>query len=406
MQRNGAFVAILLLTVVLSVACSYAQTPQDLTEPEPENTSAHALSHTKDPSTPEPLFTPAPTTRPTPRPKSEIGKRLSAPVRPALMASDTDVCLNWLTLDGAAYYEIYYSLDGLTYEFLDEIASTAYLAQNLAPDTEYFFMVRAVTGKDKPGHFSPPSSIKTESAFACPDGQARTDLMLVAAHIDDELVFFGGILPYYTKYSNKKTALVFASDPGRARRNQERASLDELGLTEQEPEFLHITNNDQYMRMKTTKWLQRPDDELVLTMVRAIRKHRPLVIVTHDAVGEYGHLEHVLTAYIVTRALQKCADPNYDAESAHAHGAWKPKKVYLHLYPKDEIKLDYSLPLACYAGKTALEMAVAALKKHPNATPRWRPYYTGDKYDSSRFGLFYSSVGPDETADLFDHIRP
>lgn len=338
----------------------------------------------------------------TPKPKNPNGTIPGTPLVPVLTASDNSICINWLKVRDAKYYEIFCSQDGSEYKFLDEISSIAYLAQDLTSDSEYYFKIRAVSEDDREGEFSPPCSAKTEAPYELPSGYAKTELMIVPTHMDDELIFFGGILPYYSKYLNRKTALVFTCDNGDKRKKQERESLNVMGLTELEPEFLGFLGNFRLVEKET--WQKKTDDGLILEMVRAIRKNRPNVIVTHDTNGEYGHSQHILTTFILTRALQKCANPNYDEKSVENFGTWMPKKVYIHLYPKNEIKLDYSQPLKCYNEQNAFDMAHQALQKHPNALKSYRVYYTGDQYDSSKFGLYYSSVGPDKNADLFDNL--
>ncbi len=327
---------------------------------------------------------------------------IQPPLIPSLMAGSNSMCINWLAVKGAQQYELFCRKGEGEYEFLDALPDTAYLATGLEQNTKYSFKIRSVTKNNVAGDFSPEATDYTSGSYDVPAGEAKADLMLVATHMDDELIFFGGILPYYGKYLEKNISLVFTCDNGEKRRAQERLGLDVMGLTQVEPEYLSFLG--KFRMAEGATWQEKPDDLLVLEMVQTIRRNRPQVIVSHDTKGEYGHSQHLLTTMVLTRALQKCSDPGYDLKSAKEYGTWMPKKVYLHLYSRNVISLDYSQPLSCYAGKSALDMASLALKKHPNALPKYRVYYTGDVYDSSQFGLFYSAVGADTTQDFFCNI--
>ena len=122
-------------------------------------------------------------------------------------------------------------------------------------------------------------------------------------------------------------------------------------------------------------------------------------MVTHDFNGEYGHGAHRFTASLVDEAVLAAADPSRYPESAEQYGAWSVKKLYIHLYGKNQIRLNYAKPLAAFENKNAAEVAMhgylAHVSQRKNQDKRFRLAISGEKWDSSLFGLRYSTVGYD-----------
>ena len=67
--------------------------------------------------------------------------------------------------------------------------------------------------------------------------------------------------------------------------------------------------------------------------------------------------------------------------------------------------LDFERPLRAFGGKSAFEVAKEAFLLHKSQqTGRYEVSIDGP-YDIRRFGLAYSTVGPDEAHDgLFEHL--
>ena len=96
---------------------------------------------------------------------------------------------------------------------------------------------------------------------------------------------------------------------------------------------------------------------------------------------------------------------------------WMPKKLYLHLWPENQIMMDWESPLSAFDGQTGLEVGLQAFHCHesqvgfgykrPDGTTYRFTVSSHDEFDNALFGLVCSSVGPDEAKDDFmEHIAP
>ena len=119
------------------------------------------------------------------------------------------------------------------------------------------------------------------------------------------------------------------------------------------------------------------DEEAVISyQVELIRRFRPDVIVGHDINGEYGHGGHRLNADALMQAVELAADSAACPESLSL-GVWDTPKTYLHLYPENQIVMDWDQPLEAFGGKTAAEVAAEGYACHASQQgycPRLRPH--------------------------------
>jgi len=150
------------------------------------------------------------------------------------------------------------------------------------------------------------------------------------------------------------------------------------------------------------------EEELIKYTVMLLRRFKPDVLIGHDPRGEYGHGVHSLCSNCLQKAIPLSKDPTKYRESAESFGVWNIKKCYLHLYEKNRIIMDWSVPLKAFGGKTGFQMAKEGYKCHSSQANKW--FYVqgkGDKYDSRSFGLYYTTVGKDVLKnDFFEHIAP
>ncbi|MEZ4509942.1 MAG: PIG-L family deacetylase [Eubacteriales bacterium] len=232
----------------------------------------------------------------------------------------------------------------------------------------------------------------------------KADLLVVAAHCDDELLFFGGTIPYYAAERGLSVQVAYLSDVGRLRVDEALNALWHAGVRHA-PVFLDLKDvYTETLQDALTRW---GEEDATTALISLIRRFTPEVIVTHDLDGEYGHGAHMATAYCMTNALPLAADESADPDSAAVYGAWQTKKLYLHLYGENAITMDWNIPLAAFGGKTALEVANEAYHMHVSQLEYHRNVYGSGAYSSANFGLAYSAVGPDEEKnDLFEHIDP
>jgi len=230
----------------------------------------------------------------------------------------------------------------------------------------------------------------------------KCDLMVVSAHQDDEWIFFGGIIPYYQCVQDKDVQVVYMANCGRFRKAEALNGLWTGGVLNH-PEFIDLKDeNISSIETALEHWGGR--EGLMGQLVERIRRFQPEVILTHDYNGEYGHKQHILTATAMSYAIAAAADPTTYPESYEKYGAWEVKKLYIHLATECEIDFDWNKPYEELNGQTPLEVARRAYDEH-ESQHKYYQVEDGGKYDNSRFGLTYSTVGWDEVHDdLFENI--
>lgn len=233
----------------------------------------------------------------------------------------------------------------------------------------------------------------------------RADIMLVPAHADDEILFFGGIIPTYGVAEDAQIQVVYMTQFWNAEHVREHEKLDGLwasGLTN-----YPVCGNfdDLYSTDIEQARTQYDEEAMVSYIVGEIRRFKPQIIVTHDFGGEYGHGFHRLTAEAVALAVEAAADENAYPESAAEYGVWDTLKSYHHLYGENGIDLDLRVPIEEMGGRTALEIAAEAYKQHKSQ--QWCWFYVSDDYQYScaSFGLYRTTVGVDTTNDMMENIK-
>ena len=249
----------------------------------------------------------------------------------------------------------------------------------------------------------------------------KADLMLFSTHGDDEQLFFAGLMPTYINDGKKIQVIYFTNHYNNTNRYHEQLEgLWTIGI-KYYPVF--STFPDAYSESLETALsnLNKSGftrNDALQYEVEQIRKYKPLVVVGHDEKGEYGHGQHILNTDILKEAIIKANDQTYDEESVSKYGTWNIKKLYLHLYDKNRIELDYDKPLDYYNGKTAYEISKLGYAKHYSQQYTWftawlngeNNEYTSSKqiktYNPALYGLYYSSVGDDVYCnDMFENIK-
>lgn len=228
----------------------------------------------------------------------------------------------------------------------------------------------------------------------------RADIMLFAAHPDDEQIYMGAVLPTCAEMG--KSAVTVFMTYGKPLRRFEAMESVWLAGERVYPVMRKAVDKRTY----TLKEAQRlwPERETLAFAVEQIRKFKPSVIVTHDTEGEYGHGAHVLTSLIVRKAYDLAGDPRSFPESAGKYGAWKAAKLYLHIYPKNAVSINTRSPLSFFGGKTALRVSQEGYSRHFSQLPGMTLRDYG-KYSNRAFGLYASRVGQDKKHDdLFENV--
>ena len=234
----------------------------------------------------------------------------------------------------------------------------------------------------------------------------KADIMLIVSHSDDEILFFGGILPTYTYTYDADIQIVYMTQFWNGQKIREHEKLD--GLWESGIRFYPVSApfNDYKSEDIETAATQYDYEAMVEYVVRQIRCFKPQVILTHDINGEYGHGYHMLTCKAVMEAVTIASDASQYTDSVNSYGTFDVPKTYIHLYNENAISLDYSIPLdEDYADRTALAIATDAYTKHVSQQEWW--FYVSDTYvySCAKFGLWRTTVGADTTDDLLCNIK-
>lgn len=220
----------------------------------------------------------------------------------------------------------------------------------------------------------------------------KCDLMLVVAHSDDELVMMGGIIPTYAAERGYRVQVVYCYVPELERHAEALAGLRCNGMTTMPVIF--VTEDEHRLRFAEK-------------ITNEIRRFRPEVVITHDIDGEYGNPGHVLVSRETRKAVEAAVDPAMFPESAETFGVWQVKKLYIHLYEENQIRMDFDTPLSAFDGKTAFEMAQIGYACHQSQRSEWLKQLQSNRWDCRLYGLYSSTVGADmQKNDFLENIPP
>ncbi|HOX55759.1 MAG TPA: PIG-L family deacetylase [Candidatus Paceibacterota bacterium] len=252
-------------------------------------------------------------------------------------------------------------------------------------------------------------------------------IMAVNAHPDDEGIFFGGALTYYSAARRLPTLLVSLTSgdwiPSNltVREEELRCAAWTYGLRYEPlfPRFRDVPsqslNPNPYRNTIDATWdywadgvLQGDGSDVQAGKLRAIhylaeqiRRYRPEVIISHDTKGEYGHDNHRATAYVATNAFFVAADPGAAAPNLAGLPPWQAKKLYLHLYPVNRLFHRFGEDaIPDLTNRTPRQVADLGLDCHvsqgrPDVSTVYRVGENFDGYSSEWWGLYASTVGPD-----------
>lgn len=232
----------------------------------------------------------------------------------------------------------------------------------------------------------------------------KADLLVLAAHPDDELIYFGGLLPTYATEQGKKTVVVYMTDSNTTRMSELLNGLWEVGVHSYPVIGPFYDGYSYSLEEGYRKW---PKAQARAFVMEQIRRYRPDVVVSHDVNGEYGHGAHRVCADVALYCVQNCMRLDVESESAAEYGLWTVQKLYLHLYGDDPLELDWNVPLSSLGGRTGLQAAQDAYALH--VTQQNTNYVVTDEgpYSCALFGLAYTTVGKDVARnDLFENVVP
>ena len=257
----------------------------------------------------------------------------------------------------------------------------------------------------------------------------QADLLLVSSHADDEQLFFAGILPIYSGEKKHKVQVVYTVQHFEANGNYDhqrsheqldglwKVGVKNYPLISSFPDLYAESKDEETAFLNTLQAYQSIGityEDILGYFVECIRRCKPLVIVSHDLKGEYGHGTHVVTARALTEAIEKAAVEKEYEGSYLKFGAWQVEKLYLHLYEEGQITLDLDIPLEHFNGKTAFQVSQDGFQAHKSQHWTWfykwiygtteKPITKASqikKYSPCNYGLYFSNVGPDKNKNDF-----
>ena len=228
----------------------------------------------------------------------------------------------------------------------------------------------------------------------------KADILFLATHPDDELIFFGGAIPTYAVEQRRDVVVAYVSYSNTTRRSELLNGLWSMGVRTYP---VIGTFRDSYTKDAASAYKKLGGEQGVLEyVVELYRKYQPEVVVTQDVNGEYGHGQHKMTVDAAQRAIELAAAEGEYLDSFLTYGTWNVKKLYLHLYPENQIVFDWSVPLESMGGKTGIQLAEEAYALHITQRGSGMSVTeTGTEYDNRVFGLAYTAVGQDVRKDDF-----
>lgn len=251
---------------------------------------------------------------------------------------------------------------------------------------------------------------------------SRADLLLASTHVDDEQLFFAGILPYFAGELGYAVQVVYFTDPFsyHDRPHEQLNGLWTVGVKNYPVwadfvDKLSETSEEAYRHQEKYGYTK---DDMIRFQVETIRRFKPHVVVGHDINGEYGHGQHMINCETLMEALPLATDANYDAESAAKYGVWDVPKTYIHLWNENKIVMDWDVPLESFGGKTAFQVSQDGFMCHESQHWTWFYEWIYGKNGKSitkateirssspcKYGLYRSNVGLDSgIGDMFENI--
>ena len=230
--------------------------------------------------------------------------------------------------------------------------------------------------------------------------EEKADILFLSTHPDDELIFFGGAIPTYAVEQQRKVVVAYFTRSNTTRSSELLNGLWHMGVRTYP---VIGTFKDSYAKnLKAAYKSAGGKGKVNEWIVGLYRQYKPEVVVTQDTNGEYGHKQHMMIADAAQNCIALAANEDEFTASTIAYGTWQVKKLYLHLYPENQIAFDWTVPLKSMNGATGIELAEEAYTLHKTqASSGMSVTETGTKYDNRVFGLAFTTVGEDVRKDDF-----
>jgi len=181
-------------------------------------------------------------------------------------------------------------------------------------------------------------------------------ILFVGAHPDDETFGVGGTLAlyaargvkvYYACATRGEAGIADAismkrfTDIGDMRWAEMQCAAKILGLTD----IIYLGYRDSGMQgsednKNPRSLFMAPMDEVTRNIVKVIRRIKPQVVITFDAIGGYRHPDHIAIHNATEKAFSIAANPAAFPESGPA---FQPQKLYFSVFPRGLMKLAVKL---------------------------------------------------------------
>ena len=203
-----------------------------------------------------------------------------------------------------------------------------------------------------------------------------TDILVFSTHADDEILFLGGVLTNYGGEQNLNVQIAYMCDfflTEPVRQHEELDGLWECGIKNYP---VKGTFEDLYSLSLEKAKSQYVYDDIISYSTECIRKFKPLVCVSQDFNGEYGHGGHRIYAAAIQEALE-------------------------------------DTPLDKLGSRTSVQVLQDAFKKHVsqisysfNMLDSGYAITFNGQFDTRSFGLYRTLVGLDTTNNMMENVTP
>ncbi|MCL2867195.1 MAG: phosphodiester glycosidase family protein, partial [Clostridia bacterium] len=233
----------------------------------------------------------------------------------------------------------------------------------------------------------------------------KADMLLLIARPGNEWRFMGGILPEYAVERGMNVLTVFMTCANQTLMSEMLNSLWFSGYRN----YPLLGGFPDSKESSVTKLYKVWDTTAVRRFVmEVVRKYQPEVIVTHDiSKGENDNAVNKVCAEMAAFCFGNADNPAIEPYLYELYGGWQPKKLYIHLYGQNSVKMDWRIPLNRLHGQTAIETAQEAFKLYASQKSLKITISDADsfKFSNALFGLYATRVGPDNHRnDLMENI--
>lgn len=275
----------------------------------------------------------------------------------------------------------------------------------------------------------------------------HADMLVLPARGNNEVMDFGGLLPYYAGETGAKVQVAYMVNQWLEyyRPHEILNALWTCGV-EYYPVFGDFS--DCEVRSYDDALLVYDKDAVTEYVVSLIRRFRPQIVVGQDLRGEGENAMNMLYAEATAKACEISADSSKYPESADEFGTWDVPKTYLHLYGNNSngfvseetqvaetsappvvsgsgeetletgvkeysgdieylvkpIVFDWRVSLENFDGKSAYDVAEEAFSCHKSQTT-WKTMPESGINTTAVYGLYRTTVGYDRSdeADMLEN---